>query len=221
MDDDEQPAVANSHIERLAEIFVRHNAHEKLGVHLIHGHFKIPADTIMLGTNFENPSGRWTKPTSINEVNLDNVHGHIFVLTPEHDFVAYEYQDGPLPDLSGIDPAFFTEFISYIVDNDLASVLGLQVLIEGVHQSMFELILDEGTVMLDTAAARNCTTYRQTGWMFELQNGQPLVRVAGEKHALLTNGNHKVFFPKNPPKLDSVANLKEALKMVDVLSSIP
>ncbi|KAF3484275.1 uncharacterized protein GIQ15_03599 [Arthroderma uncinatum] len=82
----------------------------------------------MLGTNFENPCGRWTKPKTINEVDLNNVHGHIFALTSAHDFVAYEYQDGPMPDLSGIEPAFFTELIAYLIDNRLSAVLGLQVL---------------------------------------------------------------------------------------------
>lgn len=61
LDDAEQPPVSEEHIQKLAALFVRHNAHKTLGVHLIRGHFKTPENTVMLGGNFEKPCGRWTK----------------------------------------------------------------------------------------------------------------------------------------------------------------
>jgi hypothetical protein len=113
LDDAEQPPVSEEHIQKLAALFVRHNAHKTLGVHLIHGHFKTPENTVMLGSNFENPSGRWTKVTEIDAVELSTVHGHIFVLTSDG-FIVYEYQDGPMPDLSSIRKEFFADFIDYL-----------------------------------------------------------------------------------------------------------
>lgn len=44
-------------------MFVRRNAQNLLGVHLVHGHFSIPGDTVLLGTNFEGPKSRWAKVT--------------------------------------------------------------------------------------------------------------------------------------------------------------
>lgn len=155
--------ISETHIQSLAELFVRHNAHTKLGVHLIHGHFKTPPNTVMLGTSIENPCGRWTKATAVDAVNLSKIHGHIFALHSAGGFVAYEYQDGPMPDLSAIKEAFFTEFILYLVRNNLSSLLGLQVRLEGVPESMFEFILDQGTIMLDEAAVHGCSASRQTG----------------------------------------------------------
>lgn len=135
LDDAQQPAVLDKHLEDLAALFVRHNAQKTLGVHLIHGHFKIPENTIMLGSNFENPHGRWTKVTDIGAVDLSSVHGHIFVVTGDG-FIAYEYQDGPMPNLSGISKDFFVEFADYLVTNGLTNLLGLQVLIENMDETM-------------------------------------------------------------------------------------
>lgn len=173
----------------------------------------------MLGTNIEDPCGRWTKATVTDMIELNKVHGHIFALRPPVGFVAYGYQDGPMPDLSAISDNFFAELASYLTSNDLTSLLGLQVRLEGVPESMFELILDQGTVMLDEAAVRGYSASRQTGWKFELKDGESRVCAANKTHAKKTSGNHQVFNAGKPqPKLASIADLKEALVRAKILS---
>ncbi|MCJ1377782.1 hypothetical protein MMC17_000878 [Xylographa soralifera] len=217
LDDTEQPPVSEMHIQKLAALFVRYNAHKTLGVHLIHGHSKTPENTVMLGKNFKNPCGRWTKVTEIDAVDLSIVHGHIFVLTKDG-FIAYEYQDGPMPDLSSIGNEFLVDFVDYLVTNGLTNLLGLQVLLDGMDQTMWELILDQGTVMLDAAVVRGCSPTRITGWRFETRDGQPRVCMTNEKHAKMNTGNHKVFNAgKLQPKLSDVDDLKKALFDVGVL----
>jgi hypothetical protein len=44
--------ISISHLQNLAEIFVKYNVHERLGVHLIHGHAKVAAGNVMLGHSF-------------------------------------------------------------------------------------------------------------------------------------------------------------------------
>jgi hypothetical protein len=78
----------------------------------------------LLAHTSENPCGRWTKVTEIDAVDLSTVHGHIFVLTSDG-FIAYEYQDGPTPNLSSIRKGFFVGFIDYLVINGLTNLLGL------------------------------------------------------------------------------------------------
>ena len=200
----------------LAEMFVRHNADKVLGIHLIHGHFRIPKGTVMLGTNFESPSLRWTKATNIDKIDPSRVHGHIFALTKDG-LCAYELQNGPLPDLSGVGLGFLDEFINYIAKNNLMSLIGLQVL--GCSDgSMSELILDKGTVMLESTYAKNTAPTRITGWKFEANGGNPRVCSANETHAVMTSGNHKVFNAGKPlPKLENVDDLKAALVEAGVL----
>ncbi|KAI1413029.1 hypothetical protein F5Y13DRAFT_40654 [Hypoxylon sp. FL1857] len=216
-DDADQPPVADEHIRNLASLFVRHNAHKLLGIHLIHGHFMIPEGTVLLGKNFEGPKGRWAKVTQIEAINPTTVHGHIFVLEKDG-LCAYEYQDGALPDLSGVGKGFLQEFVNYLVANKLTDLLGLQVLGQCDDQPMSELILDEGTVMLDSSVIKGCSPSRVTGWKFEAEHGNARVRQANETHATMTSGNHKVFNAGKPhPKLDSVEDLKLALSGAGVI----
>ncbi|KAE8348271.1 hypothetical protein BDV28DRAFT_161496 [Aspergillus coremiiformis] len=202
LDDSDQPPVADEHITNLVEIFVRHNAQNVLGIHLIHGHFRIPEST--------------TKVTDIDKIDHSRVHGHIYALTKDG-LCAYELQDGPLPDLSGVGPGFLDEFIDYIVKNNLASLIGLQVL-GCLDDSMSELILDQGTVMLETTYVKNTVPTRITGWKFEATDGRPRVCSANETHAVMTSGNHKVFNAGKPlPKLETVDDLKDSLAIAGVL----
>lgn len=216
-DDSEQPPVDDEHVQNLAAIFVRHNAQSVLGVHLIHGHFSIPSDTVLLGANFEEPKGRWTKVTQIKTIDPAAVHGHIFVFGKDG-FCAYEYQDGPLPDLSTVSEGFLRDFVDYLIANDLTDLIGLQVLSECGEQNMYELILDDGTVMLQAGATKNCEPSRVTGWTFEAGPGGPRVCQSNETHSKMTSGNHKVFNAGKPhPKLENINDLKAALAEAGVL----
>ena len=217
LDDADQPPVAEECIQNLAALFVRHNAHKIFGVHLIHGHFKIPESTVLLGTNFQCPNGRWAEATEISSIDPSTVHGHIYVLTNDG-FCAYEYQDGPMPNLTIVGKDFLPEFVNYLVTNNLTHLLGLQVLIDGMDQTMWELVLDHGTVMLDAAVVRDCSPTRITGWRFEVRDGQPRVCQSNETHAEMTSGSHKVFNAGKPqPKLGDASDLKKALIDVNVL----
>ena len=123
-----------------------------------------------------------------------------------------------MPDLSSVGKEFFADFIDYLITNDLTNLLGLQVLIDGIDQSMWELILDQGTVMLDAAVMRGCSPTRITGWRFEDRGGQPRVCQANEAHAEKTSGNHQVFYAAKPqPKLSKADDLKKALVDVGIL----
>ncbi|CEO58412.1 hypothetical protein PMG11_03139 [Penicillium brasilianum] len=216
LDDSDQPPVAQEHITNLAEMFVRHNADKILGIHLIHGHFKIPEETVMLGTNVESLSLRWTKPTHIEKINPTSVHGHIFALTKDG-MCAYELQEGPLPDMSKVGLHFLDEFIEYIVQNSLTNLIGLQVL--GCDEnSMSELILEQGTVMLNSTCIKNTVPTRITGWKFESVNGKARVCTANETHAATVKGVHQIFRAGKPHfMIENTDDLKAALAEAGVI----
>ena len=155
--DSQQPEILESHIHNLATIFVRNHAERSLGIHLAHGHFNAPDNTTLLGVNYDKPYCRWARPTAIRNVDLSNVHGHIFVLT-DHGFHPYEYQTGPLPNLSGVDSAFLSELTEYLIANKLSKLVGLQV-IDPNPRRMLELILPVGTVMLDVSNLNGCVPH--------------------------------------------------------------
>ncbi|KAM3516439.1 hypothetical protein NHJ13051_009915 [Beauveria bassiana] len=217
LDDGDQPAVDDAHIQRLAAMFVSHNAHHVLGIHLIHRHFKLPEKSVLLGKSFEHPQGRWAQVTDVGGMDLSTVHGHIFVYQ-NGGLQPYEYQEGPLPSFSEVKPGFLQAFVDYISQNNLTNLIGLQVLGDCNKCAMSELILDNGTVMIRTDALKNCTPYRITGWRFEEGPNGPRCCQSNETHAGMTSGNHKVFNAGKPlPKLESVDDLKIALADVGIL----
>ncbi|KAK3983881.1 hypothetical protein QBC44DRAFT_346384 [Cladorrhinum sp. PSN332] len=132
---------AFTHVTNLANIFVKYNAYEVLGIHLIYGHFKILSNAIILGINIDESAIR-----------------------------------------------FLSEFVEYIVNNNLTSLIRLQ-----------------GTVMLDASIAKNIVPIRITGWQFESVDGNPRVCAHNESHAGITSGNYKVFNARKPlPKLENI-----------------
>ncbi|PPJ52943.1 hypothetical protein CBER1_11654 [Cercospora berteroae] len=175
-------------------------------------------ENVLLGSTFNNPSIRWAKTVAIDSLDTSTVHGHVFVVT-DNGLLPYELEDGALPDLSSVDEGFLSEFISYIIKHKLQSLLGLQVL--GCGESpMIELILDQGTVMLESSQSHGVQSTRITGWRFESVDGRPRVCAANETHSKMTSGSHKVFNAGKPlPKLENVEDLKNALLDVGVLKT--
>jgi len=216
-DDSQQPKIRESHIRDLAALFVRNHADGIFGIHLAHAHFAVPAETVLLGVNHGTPRCRWAKATAFQAIDLSNVHGHIFILT-DYGFHPYEYQAGPAPDLSQFDDAFFAELAEFLSKNNLETLVGLQII--NPHPShMLELVLPQGTVMLDVSNVNGCVPSRQTGWKFEVENGEPRVCQANEMHAQTRTG-HEVYNKGDPhPRLETIQDLEHALAKAGILSA--
>ncbi|KFY30327.1 hypothetical protein V494_08190 [Pseudogymnoascus sp. VKM F-4513 (FW-928)] len=213
--DSQQPEILQSHINNLAALFVRNRADGILGIHLAHAHFAVPANTAILGANYDKPYCRWAKTTAIQTIDLSNVHGHIFVLT-DHGFHPYEYQTGPSPDLSEVNSTFLPELADYLNTNNLSTLVGLQI-IDQSPAHVFELILPLATVMLDVLDLNGCVPARQTGWKFEVENGEPRVCKSNETHGRNANG-HDIFNEGAPhPKLETYQDVKNALVNTGIL----
>ena len=213
IDDHKQPNISPHHLDLLAQLFIRHNAQNTFGVHLIHGHFKIPCGTIMLGSTFKRElSGYWTRPIPCETVLTNSIHGHIYALSPDNRLLAYEYREGCVPKSIGkIDTAFFHELSKYLISNKLVGLLGLEVLEDtsSPQTQMLEFVLaGRGTVMIKEEKAMHTNTYRVTGWSFT-QDKDGTVAVKGfETHASNPSGGHQVFTDGKPLRnIDAVMNL--------------
>lgn len=214
-DDLQQPELCDTHLRNLAEIFVRNRAHVVFGIHLVHGHFLLPTGEILLGENYDEPRCRWANSIAVPVMNLDKVHGHIFVMT-EDGFHPYEYQMGTMPDISQVAGSFFEELSNYIKLNKLANLIGLQVT-EPDPVPMYELILPRGTVMIDVSSLNGCIPSRDTGWRFAAKGAEPRVCTAYETHAKHSNG-HDVFNKGSAePKLETFQDVTHALRQKKIL----
>ncbi|KAJ6436396.1 C6 finger domain-containingprotein [Purpureocillium lavendulum] len=213
-DDGDQPDVQPIHLQELASLFKRFNVQDKFGMHLIHGHSQLDEGNIMLGTALASVRGCWTKPTSITDIDPSNIHGHIFRLTGNGEMQAYEYREGPIVNLDGVNPAFFRELAQYLLANDLESLLGLQVLVQDAPEMMCEFVLqDHGTVMLDERYVKAWVPFRTTG--FALNSNLSMTELkGGESHAKTTKGTHQVFIGGKIGKEDP---LMDALRAEDIV----
>lgn len=188
-------------------ILAKYGLLKKFGIHLVHGHFNLPIDTILVGTNYD--GCRWAKATSLDGIDPNDLHGHIFVVT-ERGLRAYECQIGARPDLSGVDVgAFVEEFTSFLKKHELETVVGLE-LISSHHASMSELVLSRARQTIMAADFKNCHDTRQTGWQFGYENGE--LRVCGQTFHGKHSKGHDVFDVNSPgPVLDTFNDLRCAL----------
>ncbi|RSL83062.1 hypothetical protein CEP52_016813 [Fusarium oligoseptatum] len=200
-DDGEQPAVSEDNLDALAAIFCRHNMWDRFGLHLVHGHFQIAADKVMLGSAIGDGLGYWTKPTSIRDVNLDL------------------YREGQATSWSAKDATFLQELIEYLRTHNLSKLLGLQILAPGEPgKAMVEFVLGGncGTVMLDHEKANFQGAYRNTGWRVERSGDKP-VFIELEKHAKTIRGTHQVFTDPDDKNIPDEAALRSVLKAEELV----
>lgn len=174
----------------MGAILVRYGLNTVVGLHLVHGHSQLPEDTALVGNDYDEYECRWAQTTPVQDIDLDNLHGHVFVLT-DGGFHPYEYHTGATPDLTGVDmDAFVQEFAIFLRENNLTACIGLQVIKPGTAD-MFEIVIPQGTIMIPAAYLVQRMPTRQTGWQFANENGQ--LRVCGkEYHAPSTKG-HEPF----------------------------
>lgn len=110
-----------------------------------------------------------------------------------------------------MDPSFFAQLAQYLHSNNLAGVLGLQVLDHRAASSgeKLEFVLGEqGTAMLRAQDVNHGGIYRNTGWSFR-QDEDGIISVnGGESHAKTTKGTDQVFISGQPlPTIEAVKNV--------------
>ena len=107
------------------------------------------------------------------------------MLSPGHHLIAYEFREGPPMNTSDLNPDFFCEIITYLLENKLEKVLGLQVIQGQKFEEMVEFVLKgSGTVMLYSSEVTYRRPYKVTKWRVD-RNNSIVEFNGGESHALL------------------------------------
>ena len=170
----------------LCAIIVKFNAQDNYRVRLLHRHRTIPEGHILLGTGISDPPGYWTRPIRISDIDLNEIHGHIYSidaasLTKEHNsnmrnafLFASEFREGAPVDMGIIDRKFFTEFTDCLLERGLENTIGLEA-VQGYAGKMIELSFDHGSLLLNEeivkAEAKRQLESRETGWAVKVING--------------------------------------------------
>lgn len=129
---EEQPGISDTTFKDLGELFVRRDAYDSFGIHLLHAHFPVPEGNVLYGIQVQvsgNSESCWTKPVSAKELAAMPIHGHVFHLQPNGAFVPYEFQEGEAPSKAAkVSKVFFQELADYLHLNNLADLVALQLL---------------------------------------------------------------------------------------------
>ncbi|KAI1288517.1 hypothetical protein F5Y03DRAFT_404801 [Xylaria venustula] len=179
------------HVKKLLEIITRHGQLGKFSVHMAHQHDPIPNDTVRLESDLRVMPGKWNKATSIDSLDLSNIHSV---------YVAFEFGEGPSPvSASDVDDKFLQEFTSYLTKNNLTEMLVLEVVhpAEGgqPNECTAEVEVDKlGTVVLPKSMV-NAKEFLPTGWANLPQPGDS-DPPAGQTWAKKVDESHKVFINK-------------------------
>lgn len=183
----------------------RYNLEGTFQVHLIHRHDKIGQGQLRVEFGLKTISGSWTKPIAIEHLDLNEIHGNVFMLLPDKRFISYEFREGPPPaSLANIDICFLRELAAYLSANELTKLIGLEVHDGRQEMGMVEFEMNGGgTVLVPGSKAMYSSLDRATGWTLGKNkgptepDGQPQ---PGTHWAVTTKNTHKVFVDGVEPK---------------------
>lgn len=164
--------VRSTEFKGAGAIIAGYKAHNHFWLRLLHRHTKIPEGRVQLRNNLQQ-----TCATSISDINLKEIHGHIFSVKEGSFFPSEFCQGPPCPnDADTIDKTFFEEFLEYLKKNKLQDVLGLERK-QGCAEPMVEISSDNSSFLLSEQAARDrygkeiLQDAKETTWAIEVKDG--------------------------------------------------
>ncbi|KAG5763955.1 hypothetical protein H9Q72_007972 [Fusarium xylarioides] len=187
---EEQPEISDTTLKNLGELFVRHDAHDAFGIHLLHAHFQVPEGNVLYGIQVQ-PNGA---------------------------FVPYEFQEGEAPSKAAKVPkAFFQELAEFLHLNNLAGLVALQLLDGPRDRTKTELLVGpQGTLMMDTKDALGFEPAQiTTGWFFQVGEDGVISCKGNDVYAAKKN-THGVFQDSKP--LPTLGALKAALLQEGIIA---
>ena len=181
----------------------------------MHGHSKLEEGQVMLGRRITDPDGCWLRPATLKEIDVDNIHGHIFMLTNEDRFIPYEYVQGRAKNLPSIASGFFKEFAAFIQANGLTKSTGLQIRDCEIGKAIELDFGGCGTVMLKAEDATHGAPSRTTGWVFSNMGGVITYKGSEVHSPTKIAGLHKVFIDsKLAPDVDALRGILRSYKVI-------
>jgi len=212
----------SNEFQDLCAIIAKYDVQNYFRLRLLHRHMPIPEGQILLSHIITEPFGYWAKPTSILDVNLQNIHGYIFSVdtfnSARNTLFPSEFRTGPPINLGNISNEFFTEFIDYLQRKGLEHILGLEVTqhrIEKMIEFSFHsgnILLHEDCVRMKLGKQKEEFVLQETGWKITIQKGI-VCRTGETRCATFLTGHVRI----TDSKLENIFNIVEFLKNEEVL----
>jgi hypothetical protein len=198
--EEQEKEVDKATLMAIADIFVRHSMHKKLGAGLLHRHDTLQEGTVMFH-EVQSPESDICIPKALSSIATDKIAPNSWFLNQNGLFQAFEY------DASGeathIDAAFASDLAGFLKAHSLEKRISIipnpadrEDFIEFTHPSGRGTI----SVPLRLISEQEIETSEPviTGWSFHV-NEHGVVECKGNNVcAPMNSGNHKVFTDSKP-----------------------
>ena len=188
--------VDDSHVKTLMNIIINHGQLGKFDLHLIHQHGSIENGIARLESDLQIVSGKWSKATSIDSLNLRNVHGVMFKFCSKpNQLILFEFSDGQSSvSANDVNENFVKAFTNYLNKNNLSDRLALQ--IGQPNECIAEIEVESlagsfGIVVLPKAMV-HADSFLSTGWLENTLSEPP----KGQSWAKKVDESHQIFINK-------------------------
>lgn len=185
------PINEKKHINHILEMIRECNAANEFGVIALHQHKTLLPDHSFVGhiEKLNKSYCYWIRDLANERINLDKVYGSKFAYVEGEGLYPFEFCQGQMPDLSGVDKALFQQIGQYLVKNNLTSRLGLGLLRPELSKNkMTEFPRYRGMVQVPTKLLlpKDLETV-ETEWHWDSATG---IYGAGTNCVILRSGEH-------------------------------
>jgi len=148
----DEPAADRQDLDALCALIERHGLKDSIGVRLIHRHFDLINDEVMIFKNIEAPILLESIQVMIPASSSENptLHGMHYFVDENQNLQSYEYTPNETRTTLSQHPAFVREFTQMIVEKELQQKWGLSVKLTKVSVAYqeFEVPARRSTVMI-------------------------------------------------------------------------
>ena len=217
----QKPFPAAATVAALGNLFFRHHVHDRFGIHLLHRHYEIPEDHIVLKSQVDDEISL-TKIEPVKALDTDKLRGVLYRLA-DNGFQAYEFEYGAEPE---IPPDFLKELTEFLLSNKLEDLIALDVSKQSHDPTLkeyeYEYEYDYGNAATVTVKSTREPVFpkdRKTGMTFALVEGGTIQPYDGPDIYAEKKNTHQVFYNHNAPIVDDLTYTLDRAAIRGVLVS--
>lgn len=215
----QKPFPDTATVTALGNIFLRHHVLGRFGIHLLHRHYEIPEDHIVIKSQVDDEISL-TKIEPLKALDTDKLRGVLYRLT-DNGFQPYEFEYGAELE---IPPDFLKELSEFLLSNKLEDLIALDVSKQSHDPAVqgYEYEYDYGNAATVTVKSTRPPVFpkdRKTGMTFALVGDGTLQPYDGPNIYSEKKNTHQVFYNHNAPIVDDLTYTLDKAAIRGVLVS--
>lgn len=192
----QQHDVDNGVLHALAHVFVRHELHEDFGISLLHRHYDIAENTVMVHTK-SLEEDRYVDRCRAEMLGLLPIHPILFYLNNQREYLPCEYL-ACAPKKKTPSEEYLQELASLLQENNLENVLGLSIRTDRDEHWLEQMLPDDTGTMATITSLDDAAGRIPTGWAFRRTADSVSVKVTTDCKKASSSGHDRP--PPQPPK---------------------